>query len=115
MCRGERGVALLEVLVALAIFAAVAVTVVGLLAEATEHERRAEAAERRLVDEERLMTAYALLTRADLDRRLGARRLGPYVVEVQRPHPVLYRVTIAADTIGAPDLATLIYRPEASR
>ncbi len=47
--------------------------------------------------------------------RLGARRLGPYVVEVRRPHPVLYRVTIAADTNGALDLATLIYRPEASR
>jgi type II secretory pathway pseudopilin PulG len=106
-------VALLEVLAALTIFATAAVSVVGLLAQSTEHERRAESAEQRLADEERLLAAVALLTRDDLDRRLGRRAAGPYVVEIQRPVRTLYRVTVAlGDAPDAPDLATLVYRPE---
>lgn len=111
----ERGVALLEVLVAVTIFATAALGVVQLLAEAADHERRAEAVEQRLADQERLMAAYSLLTRNDLDRRLGARWVGAYMVEVHRPHPALYRVTVAADSVSTPDLATLVYRPEPSR
>jgi type II secretory pathway component PulJ len=107
-----RGVALLEVLAALTIFAVAAVSVVGLLAQSTEHERRAEAAEHRLADEERLLTAMTLLTRDDLHRRLGRRTAGSYVVETLRPAGVIYRITVGlADAPDAPDLATLIYRP----
>lgn len=110
---GECGVALLEVLAALLIFSTAAVSVVGLLDQSTEHERRAEAAERRVADEERLLTAMTLLTRDDLDRRLGRRTAGPYVVETLRPTPVIYRVTVGlADAPDAPDLATLVYRPD---
>jgi type II secretory pathway component PulJ len=109
-------VALLEVLAALTIFATAAVSVVGLLAQSAEHERRAEAAERRVADEERLLTAMTLLTRDDLDRRLGRRTAGPYVVETQRPDRVIYRITVGlADAPDAPDLATLLYRPEPAR
>lgn len=109
----ERGVALLEVLAALTILAISAVSVVSLLADSTEHERRAEVAEVRLADEERLLAAITLLTRADLDRRLGQRGAGAYVVEIQRPTVVIYRVTVATvDAPQAPDLATLLYRPE---
>jgi hypothetical protein len=113
---GERGVALLEVLAALAIFAAAAVSAVGLLAQDAELERRAEAAERRVADEERLLTAMTLLTRDDMDRRLGRRSAGPYVVETQRPERLIYRVTVGlADAPDSPDLATLLYRPEPVR
>lgn len=116
MRAGERGVALLEVLVALTIFATAALGLVSLLAQSAEHERRAEDAERVLADEERLMTALSLLLRSDLDLRLGSRTAGPYVVEVQRPAAALYRVSIArADAPAAPDLVTLAYRPEPAR
>lgn len=113
MRRAERGVALLEVIVAVTIFATAAITAVSLLAQAADHERRAEETERRVGDEERLLTAMTLLTREDLDRRLGRRTAGPYLVEVQRPTRALYRVTVASgESPEVPDLATLVYRPE---
>jgi hypothetical protein len=100
-------------MVAVAILATAGMTLVSLLAQSADHERRAEEVEQRLADEERLLTAITLLSREDLDRRLGRRTTGPYVVEVQRPTRVLYRVTIAsADSAARPDLATLVYRPE---
>jgi len=106
---GRRGVILLEVLAALTIFACAAVATMGLLAQS---QQRAEANERMVTDEDRLLAAYSLLARADLDLRLGRRIVGPYVLEVQRPEPALYRVTIG-DSTGT-DLATLLYRPEAT-
>jgi type II secretory pathway pseudopilin PulG len=114
--RAERGSALLEVLAALTIFALAAVGIVTLLAQTTDVERRAESVEQRLADQERLLVAVTLLTREDLDRRLGRRSAGPYVVEIQRPVRTLYRVTVAlGDAPGAPDLATLVYRAEPAR
>lgn len=111
--RPERGAILLEVLAALTIFGLSALATLELFNQLGESERRAQAAERRLVDADRLLTAYTLLARDDLDRRLGPRTVGPYVVEVQRPAPSLYRITIG-DT-AALDLATLVHRPEAPR
>lgn len=108
--RDRRGVILLEVLAALTIFACAAVAALGLLSQLTESEQRAEANERTVVDESRLLAAYSLLTRTDLDLRLGRRAVGPYVAEVQRPEPVLYRVAVG-DSAGA-DLVTLLYRAE---
>jgi type II secretory pathway pseudopilin PulG len=103
-------------MVAVAILATAAMTAVSLLAQSADHQRRAQEVERRLADEERLMTAMALLSRDDLDRRLGRRIAGPYVVEVQRPTRVLYRVSVAvADSAAWPDLVTLVYRPEPTR
>ncbi len=110
--RNTRGALLLETLVALTVFAFAAAGTLSMLAQLSESERRAQAAERRLTDQDRLMSAYALLTRTDLDRRLGPRTVGPYLVEVQRPTTELYRVTIG-DSAGT-DLATLLYRPEAT-
>jgi len=112
MRHGNRGVALLEVLIALAILAGAAVAVVSLLAEMSDHEWRAEVTEARLADEERLLTALTLLARDDLDRRLGQRTVGPYLVEVQRPDRALYRLTVGTASDGSrPELATLVYRP----
>lgn len=108
---GRRGVLLLEVLAALTIFALAAAGALSLLAQVSESEQRLQAEERRLTDQDRLMSAYSLLSRRDLDLRLGARTVGPYVVEVQRPEQTVYRVTIG-DSTGV-DLATLLYRPDA--
>ncbi len=111
--KNERGALLLETVVALAIFALAAVTALNLLLQVSDSDRRVQELERRIVDEERLLSAYTLLTRDDLDRRLGARRVGPYLVEVQRPQPTLYRVAVG-DSARA-DLVTLVYRPENRR
>ncbi len=108
--RTERGAVLLEVMAALTIFALAAASALSFLSQLADSTTRAQTTERRLADEDRLLTAYSLLSRTDLDRRLGSRAIGPYVVEVQRPRVDLYRVTIG-DSVAA-DLATLLYRPE---
>jgi type II secretory pathway component PulJ len=111
--RGTRGAVLLEVIAALTIFAFAAVGAISLLSQLSESQHRAYANERTVADEDRLLTAYSLLARQDLDLRLGRRTVGPYLVEIERPEPVLYRVTIG-DSSGV-DLATLLYRPEERR
>ena len=113
MRSGERGVALLEVLAAVAILVAAGLGFVTLVAEGIRAAASDRARERELVDEERLMTAYALLKRTDLDRRLGTRAVGPYLVTVQRPERTLYRVAIArGEAAQVEDLVTVLYRGE---
>jgi hypothetical protein len=66
------------------------------------------------------LEAVALWPREDLDRHLGGRREGAWVLEVQRPTPSLYTVILCS----APDsahgrpfarelLRTALFRPEA--
>ncbi len=112
---GTRGVALLEVLVALTIFGIAALGALEQLAQLAQTQRHNTARELLLADEDRLMTAVSLLTREDLDRRLGRRQVGPLAVDIQRPRPALYRVEIGSAAFSLPDLTTLLYRPEPSR
>jgi type II secretory pathway component PulJ len=107
--RAQRGAVLLEVVAALTIFALAAVSGLSYLSQLGDAQARVQATERRIADEDRLLTAYSLLTRADLDRRLGVRAVGQYLVEVQRPRPALYRVAIGDS--AAFDLVTLVFRP----
>ena len=112
MGRGDRGIALLEALVALVVLGSAGLSVAGLVSAGLRSEQEARARERMLATEERVLTALTLLQRGDLDRRLGRHRLGEFVVEVQRPERTLYRIALA-DTI-APDveaLVTVVYRP----
>jgi len=109
----ERGAVLIEVVASLTIFAFAAVSALAFLSQLADAERRTQAAERRFADEDRLLTAYTLLTRDDLDRRLGRRPVGPYVVEVQRPRGDLYRIAVGYS--AAPDLVTLVFREEPVR
>ncbi len=109
------GVALLEVLVALALLAGSGVALAGLVSAGLRSEGDARARERTLATEERVLAALTLLSREDLDRRLGRHRLGEFVVDVERPEGTLYRIALA-DTL-APDveaLVTVVYRPEPS-
>lgn len=112
----ERGVALLEVLAAVTILG---VAGVGLLEVVTAGTRAVAAAivrERELADEERLLAEYTLLARADLDRRLGRREVGPYFADVQRPERTLYRIALARKTAPeVEDLVTVVHRPETPR
>ena len=113
MRAAERGVALLEVLAALVILSFAALGFVDLLGAGTRAVATARARERELADEERLLAAYTLLARGDLDRRLGRREIGPYLVEVQRPERTLYRVALIRKESGTrEDLVTVVYRPE---
>jgi len=111
----ERGVALLEVLAAVVILGVAGLALLELVAAGTRAVSAARARERELADEERLLAAYTLLARADLDRRLGRRAVGPYVADVQRPERTLYRIAlIRSETADVEDLVTVVYRPEAA-
>lgn len=105
--------ALLEVLAALVILATAGTALVALVGAGLRSERDARERERTLAGEMRVLAAMTLLKREDFDRRLGRRRVGEFLVDVQRPERTLYRIAIAAvSTAQAEDLVTVVYRPD---
>lgn len=113
MARSERGAALLEAVVALTLLATAGVAVIDLLAVGVRSERGAAVRERTLRKADRLLTVYTLLTRSELDQRIGLQAIGGLAVKVQRPERTLYRIAVA-DTPAAEQelLVTVVYRPE---
>ena len=112
----DRGVALLEVLVALALLSASGMALVGLVSAGLGTEREARAREATLATEDRQLSALTLLRREELDRRLGRHPLGELVVDIERPERTLYRIALMQ--LSSPhveDLGTVVYRPEAPR
>lgn len=111
--RGERGVALLEVLAAVVILGIAGLALVELVVGGTRAATVARERERELADEERLLAAWSLLRREELDQRIGERTVGPYVVRVQRPERGLYRIAIERkEAPGTEELVTVVYRAE---
>lgn len=112
MLSRERGVAILEVIVAVAILGITGVMLIEIVGENMRAFASADAREWELLAEERILASHTLLTRTELDRRLGLRNLGRFVVHVQRPEPSLYRVTVSRATApDVEDLVTVVYRP----
>lgn len=116
MPRGERGVMLLEALVALLILSVAGVALVGMTGAALRAELEAEKEERTIAQADRVLAAASLLRREELDQRLGSHPVGEFLVLIQRPPPerTLYRIAVAE--AGAPDLellVTVVYRREA--
>jgi prepilin-type N-terminal cleavage/methylation domain-containing protein len=111
--RRAAGFALLEVLIALTILASAGITLIGLLDAGIQAETRTRSEESTLAAADRLLTATTLLTRTDLDQRLGHHDVGEFRITIQRPEPTLYRISLAETR--APNLETLVtvvYRPE---
>ena len=110
--QSRRGVVLLEVMVALAMLPLGAVSVVTLASESLRAVARAEAADEETARASAFLDAVALWPRADLDRHLGNRSEGAWRLDIQRPLPTWYTVTLL-DSLGTvPLLATSLYRPE---
>jgi type II secretory pathway pseudopilin PulG len=111
--RNERGIALLEVLVAVVILATAGISLVELVGSGLRAERDARLREATLATEERLLSALTLLNRTELDQRIGRRQIGEFIVDVQRPEPTLYRLALAQQQSPAvEDLVTVLYRPQ---
>lgn len=109
--RGRQGVALLEVLVAVALLGGAGLAVVALLRQAVQAEAAAAAGERRFAAADRVLAALTLLSSKELDQRLGRHPLGEFVIEVMRPERGLYRlVVLAPDTRLEPLLVTVVAR-----
>jgi len=116
MLRGNRGIALLETLVALAILSGAGLALVDLVTAGLRAEGESRERERVLAVEDRVLTAFTLLTRADLDRRLGRHPIGELVADIERPERTLYRIALAQqESPQVEDLVTVVFRREASR
>lgn len=115
MAHDELGAALLEAIVALTILATAGVAAVNLLAAGARSERHAAAREHALREADRVLSVYTLLTRTELDQRIGAQTVGHLAVLVQRPERTLYRIAVV-DTLAPTQelLVTVVYRPEPS-
>jgi type II secretory pathway pseudopilin PulG len=108
--KGDAGAVLLEVIVALALLASAGLAAVGMAAEASGAVARARAAEVETRQAARLMDAVSLWPREDLDRRLGDRRQGPFVLRIGRPDPELYTAVLADSATRRVLLSTSLFR-----
>ena len=109
----ERGIVLLEVLVAVVILATAGIGLVELVGAGLRAERDARRREGTLATEDRLLSALTLLNRKELDQRIGRRRIGEFMVDVQRPERSLYRIALLQEqSPQVEDLVTVIYRAE---
>jgi type II secretory pathway pseudopilin PulG len=113
--RARPGAVLLEVLFAVAILATAGVTIVSLAAESARAVERTRGAERDLRAANAFLSAVALWPRADLDRHLGDRRQGRWIMRVDRARPDLYAVSLRDSATRALVLGTSLYRAEAPR
>jgi hypothetical protein len=114
--RHDRGVALLEVLVALVILATAGVGMIELGGAGLRAERDARTRERVLATQERLLGALTLLRREELDQRMGRREIGEFIVDIQRPERTLYRIALLQrESPRVEDLVTVVYRREPPR
>jgi len=111
--RNERGVVLLEVLVAVVILATAGIGLVEVVGAGLGAERDARLRESTLATEERLLSALTLLNRKELDQRIGRRRIAEFIVDVQRPERTLYRIALLQEqSPQVEDLVTVVYRAE---
>jgi len=111
--RDERGVVLLEVLVAVVVLATAGIGLVELVGTGLRAERDARLRESRLATEERVLSAMTLLNRKELDQRIGRREIGEFIVDVQRPERTLYRIALLQEqSQQVEDLVTVVYRAE---
>ena len=115
MPRADRGIVLLEVLIALVVLTTSGLAFTALVSAGLGEEREARKRERTLASEDRLLVALTLLKRAELDRRLGRHSLGEFQVDIEHPEPALYRIALRqATTPDVEDLVTVVYRREAT-
>lgn len=111
--RNDRGVVLLEVLVALVVLATAGIALVETVGAGLRAERDARQREKVLGQEERLLSAHTLLNRSELDQRIGRREIGEFIVDVQRPERTLYRIAVIQEqSPQVEDLVTVVYRTE---
>lgn len=114
MQRADRraGVVLLEVLVALVLLGAAAASLTALALESGRATERAWRADRETRAASAFMDVVALWPREDLERRLGSRHQGAWMLEVSRTTTALYHVSMRDSTGNRELLRTVLYRPD---
>lgn len=108
----RRGFTLIEVLAALLIFGSAMAILLGVASACSRAVKDTEVRARRVSAADALLEAVTLWPRGDLDRHLGERAEGEFVLVVDRPTDELYYVAVR-DTGASGNrvlLATSLYR-----
>src|SRR5450432_4926981 len=108
----RRGVALLEVLAALAILGIAGSGLTAFAIESAGAVRRARAEDDRMRAASAFLDKVALWERDDLDRHLGDHRQGDWRLSIMRPAATLYVVRLADSSGARTLLSTALYRRE---
>jgi len=109
--RDERGVALLEVMIAIGILGTTGLAVVALLRQTSNTERAMRLEEREVQSAGRVLSALTLLTRPELDQRIGLHPVGEFAVDIERPEATLYRIAVSSrDRPERALLVTVVFR-----
>lgn len=109
--RGRGGAILLEAMVALAILGIAATSILALAIDASRATERARAREAEMRRANQLFEYVALWPIADLDRHLGERREGDWVLRITRSAETVYAAALLDSTQTHILLETSIYRP----
>lgn len=104
------GTVLLEVMLALGILAIAGGALLALASESSRALGRAGSSDERIQQADDFMATVSLWRAEDLDRRLGVRRQGSWLLSIQRSRTALYDVVLM-DTARRPVLATALFRP----
>lgn len=104
------GTVLIEVLVALVLVGVVAVGALRVSTGLTQAVERSHLSEERVARADRFLEAVTLWSERELTQRLGVRRQGRWLLEIQRPAEGLYTIQVF-DSLGRDTiLATAVLR-----
>lgn len=112
MIRGEGGAVLLEVIVALALITTAGLASIEVLGAAVQEIGALDAKEQHQAKAQRLLLSYSLMSRRQLDQRIGSQDAQEMFIRVARPQRELYRVAVG--DLQYPNfemLVTVLFRP----
>jgi hypothetical protein len=90
------------------------VAIITLLTQTVEAVRHGRDAERQARTAAQLMNRATLWSAAELDARLGRRRIGQWDLVVSNARPSLYTLSVLDTLNGSLALETAVYRPAQS-
>ncbi len=108
--RDRSGAVLLEVIVAMTIFAIASTTTLVRAAQARYVVVLAHASEDRLGAASAFLDHVVLWSREDFDRHLGAHPQGKWLLDVEHPEPALYTIALLDGSSHEQLLDTVVYR-----
>lgn len=111
MSARRSGMLMLEVMLGVAIVGMAGVGLITMLTQTLHTVRQGRAAERRMESASRLLARASLWSDTDLASRLGRSRIGNWNLEVVRPQPALYTLSVFDTLGGAAVVHTTAYRP----
>jgi type II secretory pathway pseudopilin PulG len=105
------GFALMEVLVSVALLGFIGLASATAISQAITSVRQVQRHEREFLEAVALVDAATLWSQADLDRRLGYRRQGRWLLQIVRADDRLYRIVVLDSTASLPIVQTVVLRP----